>query len=581
MFRLTFPILSITLWAILTSLSAYAGAAVEVKIDGVSGELLDNVRAYLSIEQQKGEAELDTNRLQRLHKRATGEIHRALQPFGYYKVTVDATLVEENDKWVAHYRIELGPPARISAVDIQLSGEGRDDPEFQKLLATPPLKVGDILDHRQYENLKQSLQNLAAERGYFEFTLPLHEVRIDPAQENATVTLHADTGPRFHFGATKFDQDALRPELLARYPKFKQGDPYHADGLLDLQVALFDSDYFSSVEINPRRDEVVDDEVPVEVRLLPRPRHLYTAGAGFGTDSGPRLRLGWENRRINDRGHRMNADYRISAIRESLGARYRIPVRNPRTDEISFTTSWTDDHPETSDSETFLLGIGRTLGKRSGWLETTYLNYQTERFSVGEDSGQSELVLPGITYSKVRADNRSYPLHGWRLWTDLRGTHTGLGSDVQFLQWRGQGKWIQGIFDDSRLLLRGDVGTTLLNDVRDLPASVRFFAGGDQSVRGYDFNSLGPRDASGQVVGGENLLVGSIEYEYRFREKFSGAVFYDIGNALDNLQDPLERGAGFGLRWHSPIGPVRVDLAWALSEPGVPVRLHLNVGPDL
>src|SRR5690606_9543527 len=120
--------------------------------------------------------------------------------------------------------------------------------------------------------------------------------------------------------------------------------------------------------------------------------------------------------------------------------------------------------------------------------------------------------------------------------------------------------------------------TTRIDEFSELPASLRFFAGGDQSVRGYRYNSLGPTDASGEVIGGRKLLVGSLEYEHRIRGGWSAAVFYDAGNALEDYGDSLARGAGFGVRWLSPIGQVRIDLASALSEDGNPWRLHLNIG---
>ena len=242
-----------------------------------------------------------------------------------------------------------------------------------------------------------------------------------------------------------------------------------------------------------------------------------------------------------------------------------------------------NDYLPTSKSETFLFGVSRSIDRGNNWLETLYLNYQTENYSIAGESGNSVLLLPGITMSKVSADNRIYPLRGIRLLVDVRGANPAVVSNAQYLQVRAQAKFVHKLFGKGRILLRGDVGATRFGALRNLPPSERFFAGGDQSVRGYAYNSLGPRNALGQVIGGEQLLVGSVEYEQRFTDKWSGAVFYDTGNAINNWQDALKEGAGFGVRWRSPIGPIRFDLAWAISEhinPWQP-RLHINVGPDL
>ncbi len=560
---------------------ARAALNVDVRIDGVKGELLDNVRAYLTVEQQRADPALDEGRLRRYHQKAVKEIAEALAPFGYYQSKASASLSEKNGQWIAHYEIDPGPPVRVTEVNITLEGAGEQDPDFQKLLRNFPLHRGDILDQREYKKGKESFQRFANERGYFNFKFVTNELLIDPEANTAEVQIHVNSGERYQFGEVIFHQDVLRDDFIQRFVQFQSGSPYRIGELLDLQGALFDSDYFANIEIEPQQDLAEELRVPIEVNLTPRPKHRYTAGAGYGTDTGARGRLGWENRRINDRGHRFSADYQLSEIDESLSTRYIWPIRDPRTDEIALTTSWADEHPDVSRSETFTVGLSRTLARGSGWLENLYLKYQTESFSVGGDRGDSVLLIPGITYSRVSADNRTYPRRGLRLLFDVRGAHPAVISDHEFVQLRTQAKAVTSLGSRHRFIARGDAGTTLLDPIRSLPASVRFFTGGSQSVRGYAYNTLAPRNDQNQVVGGEHLLVGSLEYEYRFAQKWSAALFFDKGNAINDWQEPLKEGAGFGLRWVSPVGPIRIDFAWGLSAPGTPFRLHINVGPDL
>ena len=110
---------------------------------------------------------------------------------------------------------------------------------------------------------------------------------------------------------------------------------------------------------------------------------------------------------------------------------------------------------------------------------------------------------------------------------------------------------------------------------------MRFFTGGAQSVRGYAYQSLGPVDANGEVTGGKYLVVGSIEFEHSFKNKWGVAAFYDVGNAINDISDDLKKGTGIGVRWKSPVGPVRIDLASAISLEGNPWRIHITIGPDL
>jgi len=566
---------------LLYTIAAHATLSTKVVITGISGALLNNVSAYLSIEQQRSDPHLNEFQLQRLHQRATDEITKALQPFGYYRPRIDSKLHYSDGVWVAEYHIDPGTPVHINSVVIRVQGEGHDDPAFTALTREFPLHVHDELNQPLYEKGKEDIQRFAAEHGYFDFKWIKNEIAVDPQAGTANIALLIDSGPRYRFGALNFHQDVLDPAFLTRFASFKAGDPYDTKELLNLQSALLDSDYFNVVDINPRRDLSTEERIPIDVNLKPRPRHLYTIGAGYGTDTGPRGKVGWENRRINKQGHRFRTEYKTSQILDSLSARYTIPIRNPRTDEFAITSSWTHDHPRNSDSETYLLGASRSMDRGNNWLETLYLNYQTETYSVAGETGDSVMLMPGITWTKIIADNRIYPLRGLRLMLDVRGAHPEVVSNVQFIQGRAEMKFIHKLFGKGRILLRGQVGATRFGAIRTLPTSVRFFAGGDQSVRGYAYNSLGPTNAAGQVIGGEQLLVGSAEFEQRFTEKWSGAVFYDTGNALNNWQDDLKEGSGFGVRWRSPIGPVRFDLAWALSEPGHPKRLHINVGPDL
>jgi translocation and assembly module TamA len=560
---------------------AHAGLIVNVEVRGISGELLANVLAYLSIEQQKFDPNLTELQLQRLHQRATEEITKALQPFGYYDPQIHGSLQHNNDRWVARYDVDPGPPVHVAGIDIRIEGDGKNDPDFRAVAASFPLHRNDVLNQPLYEKGKQNLQRFASEHGYFDFKWLKSEIAVDPTTHTAAVTLLIDSGPRYYFGKVDFKQDILRPSLLQRFVPFKTGDPYNTTQLLNLQSALIDSNYFRNVEINPRRDLSKNRQVPIEVDLVPRDKHLYTIGVGYGTDTGARGKLGWENRRINDRGHRFTIEYNTSSIEDTLTAHYIIPIRNPRSDQFAITSKVGNNYQPSSKSETFLLGASRSVDLGNNWLETFYLNYQTENYSIAGEGGSSVLLLPGITVSKVSADNRIYPLRGIRLLLDVRGANTAVISNADYLQVRGQVKFVHKVFGKGRILLRGDVGATRFGAIRNLPPSERFFAGGDQSVRGYAYNSLGPRNAAGQVIGGEQLLVGSVEYEQRFTDKWSVAVFYDTGNAINSWQEALKEGVGFGVRWRSPIGPIRFDLAFAISEPGSPKRLHINVGPDL
>lgn len=571
----------LALFACLWSTTLLAQINFSVDIKGIDGELADNVRLFLSIEQQKDNALLNEGRLRRLHTKAPQEISAALQPFGYYRPVINATLTQPApDRWQATYTINPGPPLPIGRLSIALNGDMREDPEFQKLMEDQPLHKGDTFDHRQYEGFKASLAKLAAERGYFNARFVEHRVAIDLNSYEARINLHYDGGRRYFFGETSLTQNVLKPSLLRRYIPFKQGDPYTLGAVLDLQQALNDSDYFQRVEVSPGTPPPDGTEIPIDVLLTARKRNRYTLGLGYGTDTGARAKIGWQIPRVNDRGHRFNTEAKVSQLGYSVSAQYRVPVINPRTDQMVYSAGVVNEKTDTSDST--VRTIGASLNRvTQNWRKSYSINYQREEYEVANDSGTSTLLMPGANWSRTWGGNLINVFDGLRIDLGLRGASTKLGSDTNFSQAQGGIKGITPLGQRDRIIARGRLGGTWTQDFHELPSSVRFFAGGAQSVRGYAYQSLGPKDASGKVVGGKNLMVGSIEYEHSLNDRWGLALFYDGGNAIDDISEKLERGAGFGVRWKSPVGPVRFDVASAVTRDGKPWRLHINIGPDL
>ena len=557
--------------------------ALRVEIEGVRGERLDNVRALLGMERQRQEAGLTPLRIRRLHARAEGEIQTALQPFGHYQVQVSGELREESRGWLARYVIDPGPQVRLEEVDVQLLGAGAGDLRLQAAQGELPLRRGDALLHSRYEEARRSLLQQALGLGFLDARYTTHRLEVDVARNQARVQLVLATGDRYELGAVQFQGADLKEALLQAYVRFEPGAEYSTRQLLDLQRALEDSDYFARVQVQPEREQAVDRRIPITVDLTPRRPNKYTAGLGFGTDTGPRLRLGWGNRRINRSGHQIGAEYRVSEIRESVIGRYRIPLlAAPQSDFLEFHSLFGREDIRDAESTQYVLGASHSvLWQR--WRRVLSLTFQQEDFTIGLTDENTALLMPGINMQRVWGRERLIATRGARLQLDLKGAQEGLLSDVSFVQGQADAKLITPLplGEGLRLIGRGTLGAIYTEDFQRLPPSIRFFAGGDQSVRGYDYNRLGPRDASGEVIGGRYLVVGSLELERHIRGNWRAALFYDVGNALDGWNDPLKQGAGAGLRWETPIGLVRLDLASALSEDGNPWRLHLTVGPDL
>lgn len=571
---------------LLAPAAVHAAEKVRVEIDGLPRDLRANVLANLSLQEARGDDDLTEERIRRLHTRSEEEIGLALQPFGYYRPTVQATLERDGDTWVARYVVDPGPPLKVTAEDLQIRGPGSTDAGFTDLARDFPLKQGETLFHPDYEAGKESLNKYAAENGYLDAAFDTNEIRVDLDRYTADVVLHFTTGPRYLFGPVVFHQNFLNPDLLRGYVTFEPGTPLNVDELLRLQDALSDSPYFQRVEVVTRQERAEGLQVPIDVNLTASKPQRWSTGLGYGSDTGPRASVGLELRRINRRGHRGESELRISEIEKSFRASYQIPGPYPRTDVLTFSAGYAQFDPASSESDTALIGVGRTQA-RGSWREGFSLNFQREEFTVGLDSGTAEMLVPQASWSRVKADDRIYTTHGQRVQVDFRVADDAVLSNVSFLQGKAEAKVIRSFADRFRFISRAQVGYTQTDQFRQLPPSIRFFAGGDQSVRGFAYEDLGERDEAGNVIGGKSLLTASVEVDYRFLErwkfleKWGIAAFYDTGNALNSLGSSLEQGAGLGLRWVSPIGPIRADVAFALSEPGTPLRFHFTVGPDL
>ncbi|MBA2627703.1 MAG: outer membrane protein assembly factor [Gemmatimonadales bacterium] len=554
---------------------------VKVEISGVEGAARRNVLAVLAIARAARSGDLPLERVRQLNRGAEDEIATALEPFGYYRPLVQKQLRQDGKTWLASYVIAPGPAVRIRQVNLSVAGEGADSPTFRKIVAEFPLQQGDTLRHLPYEAWKIAVLTAASDSGYLKAAFDTSAVMVDRENGVADVLLRIDTGPRYRFGPVTFHQDVLNPKFLRTRIPFREGELFQQRKLLELQSNLGEDPYFSLVEVMAEPDSAQGLEVPIRVDLGFRKPQAFEVGAGYGTDNGPRGRAAATLRRLNARGHHAQVEVIGSANEQSVSTKYMIPAFGNPTGVLTLLAGYALLNPTTSRSTTWLIGP-RLSRRRLGWRETINLAYQRENFGVGVDSGIAKMVLAGVAWERTRANDRTYPTRGLRVRLNAQGATKSFGSNVSFLQLSANAKAIRGLGPRFRMLVRGDIGRDLTGNFRALPPTMRFFAGGDQSVRGYQYLTLGERDILGNVIGGPTLLAGSVEADYRFMERFAFAVFTDAGNAMEKLTlGDLQQGAGVGIRWLSPIGLIRVDGAWAVSRAGTPFRLHFSLGPDL
>ena len=599
-----------------------------VELEGLSGEALGNVQASLSILQRKDDEFLNGKAIAALHQRAPGQIHRALEPFGYYRADVAGELrapVSGTTTWQASYRITPNDKVPVTSLNIEL--EGLAPSQRESMLDVVTLTLGDPLDHRQYEQDKQRLLAQVKSLGYLDATYSLSRVEVDLDDYTARVTLSIASGPLYVIGAVTLEHVGFAPEYLARYLVIEQGQPF-SQGLVSRQrTALSRSGHFQEVSIEQGSPVNTNPpEIPLHILLKPFKPNRYRGRIGWGTDTDLGVQADWTRRYLGRHGHQFTVGGTAVQDRDRLAAdaSYIIPMNPLEGEKMELAarheskdltyedvalTEGGDTRISTNLLSVFWHFGDKMLGdyqwERSAGISLVNEDYDVFEVLFGnlpnfaqeaiiENIGRKaystlapdfEAVVPGLRLVLRRADDPLYIRHGEFYKLELLGSDEALGSNISFWQARFNSWNIWPLGEKGRLLMRSALGytdaesRTVLNvNFNQLPEYYEFRVGGARSVRGYEFEELFPTDA---ITGGKHQAVASIEYEHEIIPDWSAAVFLDGGNAFNDFDNIDEKfGAGLGLRWRSPVGVARIDLGFPLDDTDDDFQIYITVGPE-
>ncbi|WP_122868772.1 autotransporter assembly complex protein TamA [Pseudomonas viridiflava] len=559
------------------SAAVLADARLDVQITPANPDLKANIEGYV------GElGERNAQALRNFSLGAEQQAEKAAQALGYYQAQIDSEIQNgENPRLVI--KVLPGEPIRLRNVVVRVEGPAASLKAF-KVPQSDALKAGAVLNHGHYEDAKRLIQNQASRYGFFSGRFTSQRLSIDPRAGVADIELVYDSGPRYSLGKVMFSGDSpFDEDLLKRMVPFKENTPYDSQLIAELNQAMQASGYFEGVRVDAAPTAAVGQVIPVTVQLETRKPRTMGLGLGFSTDVGPRGRANWTRHWANAQGHSYGFESELSAPRQNVGLWYDVPLDPPLTDKLRFAGGYQYEEIAGTDSLSKLLTVGPEWHSKlpSGWERVISLKWQREEYRLGDDSGLSTLLMPGISYSYLRSDDRIDPHKGYRLQFDAQVAKEGLGSDANLVRGNVLLKGLTTVAQNHRFLGRVQFGGNFTDGYTSIPPSLRFFAGGDQSVRGYDYQTLSPTNSDGDRIGGRYMVAGSVEYQYSIAEKWRLATFVDQGNSFNNLDLPsLKTGVGFGVRWVSPVGPLRLDLAHPLDDDGG-VRLHFSMGPEL
>ena len=552
---------------------------LDIDIRGIDNiQQHDNAKTYLTLEKSVGEKIEQPDYIQYLIENGREEIRRSQQPFGYYNSEVDAHVQDEGDGLRITYTVHQNQVTQLSKVNVQITGEAAQDEAFQEVLADNPLKQGGVLNHETYETYKARLAALASARGYFDAEFREHNVQVNPADNTAEVNLILDSGMRYTFEAVDFNDTPLDPDLLQRFVQFKPGQPYLSSDVATLQQDLQGSGYFAEALVGDEPNRTTKT-VPVNAQLTMDENKHYVLGVGYSTDGGVRGKVEFDRRWINSRGHQFSSKLYASKKNSSLDTLYRIPAQNPTSDYYYFRLG---GHIKTDNYDSRkLFGEGGYNFRLGDWEHRYGLVGAWEKYNIGLTEGKTLLVYPQGQWTYTSTKNRLNPKDGYQFRFGLLAAGKALLSDANLVQGNIDARYLQSIGEKQRLIARASLGASWTDDFNRIPPSLRYFAGGDRSIRGYAFENIGSRDSAGNNIGGRYLGAGSLEYEYYFKPDWAVAAFVDGGDAfVDDFK--MRIGAGAGVHWQSPVGPIKVDVGHGFDKQyGDKVRLHISIGAEL
>ncbi|KAB0663786.1 outer membrane protein assembly factor [Oryzomonas japonica] len=575
----------LVLWLCL-ALPLHAAEPVEIVVTGVEGAALKNVQETLALPAGLvREGTVDRIWLDRFARQAGDKTRTALEPFGYYHALVTVTVEPDGgERYRLLVTVAPGEPVRLTGVTVTMVGPGKEEKRLARLVTAFPLHKGDVLLHQKYEEAKTALTSRARDLGYLDAEFSRHEIRVAPSATTATIELVLDTGEKYYFGETRIQGAPDYPDrFLRRHLTYAPGEVFSYPHLGETQRNFTNSERFKEVVITPEKQDAEAHRVPIAVQLTPGPRISVRPGIGYGTDTGARFTVRYRDLNMFHQGHELYSQLYVAERLQGVVTGYVLPSPKDVRSSTTLQLNLQQENITTYFSRIAALELDRNRSFGTGKLGTAYIKAQYEDYTVGAQKSFARLLLPGLRFSDDRYDNPVRPRRGFRYTLDLHGTHQLLGSDTKLVQILAAGSYLLPLPWRLSLHMRANAGATLLNDpLTDIPPSLRFFTGGDQSVRGYSYKSLGPRDATGKVVGGKQLLTSSIELERALFKDWGVSLFYDAGNAFNNFSAiKLFQGAGVGLHYYTSIGALNLSVAQPLGVDKQALHFHFTVGFEL
>ena len=548
--------------------------------DAPDDEAEENVSAYLSALSARKSFSEERDDLVR------EACEKALVPYGWYSPEIE---VRHPEKGRIEVRIDRGERTLYREVRIDTAAElpeqGRIAAFARDKAAEYGIEKGKPLIHPQYEAFKADITSKLISDGYFTGKITNSTVIVSRDEAKADLSFTIEPGTRFAYGKITMEGFEESHDAVKGLVSVKEGDLFSALDLASVNQTLYETGYYKSVVVRPdmREMDSGNSTVPVRIGLKAKPRNLTEWSLGYSTDEGPRGSVSWNRPFAGSRGQSWKSALSVSGVTQAANFSYYIPRENPIDDYYRLSAEYR--HKDLNDTEFKNLTVGahyftKTHGR---WQRDYFIESSFEDYDQSDDSDDVFLLMPGAEISRLTTDGTTDPASGERIRLSARFSSKTLLSSEDLVILDAFYRRIWSPTDGSRLVIRAEQGAILGSSIGDVPSSLRFFAGGDQSVRGFGYEKISPKNDDGDLTGARYLSVGSVELQVPVMNKVRMAIFTDVGTATNDYGDDtdIKVGTGLGVRYISPVGPIRADIGVGVSETPIPIRLHFGLGLDL
>ncbi len=589
---------------------AVGARAFDVRVEGIDGPEMENVQALLSGLRNRNTGE----RRQAYRAQVDAGIRNALEALGYYRYEIryrwerpqkkaagdepqpkaEPEKSEEAGKKTEKRpsptlvaTLTLGKPVLLTQSEFLVAPNSEGDPpQFRRLKRGLP-KEGTQLNHGAYTDFKGRIESTAMRYGYFDGEFTTKELQVDAEKNEGRWVLHYNPGERYRFGESSFQGSQIREPILRNLLPFAEGEPYTSDDIAELNRRLSATGWFNSIVVTPDIHKAKSSEsleVPVRTRVSPKIRNVVETGLGYSTDVGARGRLTWTRPWINDSGHSIRAAADVSKLEQMLDFTYKLPLEENALEHF-WLISAGYKHEDLNDTkaDTATAALTRRWEPYEGWQKGLSLKWRTDDFTQSSVENRTMMLYPEFSLSRTRSRGGLMPRWGDSQRYTVGYANQMWGSDIDALMLEAQFVLIRTYARKHRFVLRSRMGWIETSDFDRVPPDLRYFAGGDRSIRGYDYESISPENSQGELTGAQKMITGSIEYQLRVKGKWWGAVFLDVGRADNDFEfSNLKKGAGVGVRWESPLGPIKLDIAKPVGDSGENgIQFYIGLGPEL